>query len=43
LAETSQDPSAFWQPEAYDRLRRIKADVDPTNLIRSNHPVPPCA
>jgi FAD/FMN-containing dehydrogenase len=40
FAETSQDPSAFWQPEAYDRLRRIKADVDPTNLIRSNHPVP---
>ncbi len=43
FAETSQDPSAFWQPEAYDRLRRIKADVDPTNLIRSNHPVPPSA
>jgi FAD/FMN-containing dehydrogenase len=40
FTETSQDPSAFWQPEAYDRLRRIKADVDPTNLIRSNHPVP---
>jgi hypothetical protein len=39
LAETRQDPSAFWQPEAHDRLRRVKADVDPTNLIRSNHPI----
>jgi hypothetical protein len=40
FAETSQDPSTFWQPEAFDRLRRIKADVDPKNLIHSNHPVP---
>ena len=27
--------------EAYDRLRRIKDEVDPDDLIRSNHPVPP--
>ena len=40
FAETSMDPSAFWDVEAYGRLRRIKAEVDPTNLIRSNHPVP---
>ena len=41
LAESSRDPASFWSAEAYDRLRRIKAAVDPDNLIRSNHPVPP--
>ncbi len=43
LAETRRDPAAFWSPRAYDRLRRIKAAVDPDDLIRSNHPVPPMA
>jgi hypothetical protein len=41
IADTSRDPASFWTPEAYDRLRRIKAAVDPDDLIRSNHPVPP--
>jgi hypothetical protein len=41
LAETHRRPSSFWTPEAYDRLRRIKTAVDPDDLIRSNHPVPP--
>ena len=41
LADTSRDPASFWAPEAYDRLRRIKAEVDPDDLIRSNQPVPP--
>jgi hypothetical protein len=27
--------------ESYHRLRRIKAIVDPTDLVRSNHPIPP--
>jgi hypothetical protein len=40
-AVTSRDPASFWTPEAYRRLRRIKAAVDPDDLIRSNHPVPP--
>jgi FAD/FMN-containing dehydrogenase len=40
-AATSRDPASFWTAEAYDRLRRIKAAVDPGDLIRSNHPVPP--
>jgi FAD/FMN-containing dehydrogenase len=39
LAEIRGDPGAFWTEQAYDRLRRIKAAVDPDNLIRSNHPV----
>ncbi len=41
LAETARDPRSFWTPQAYDRLRRVKAAVDPDNMIRSNHPVPP--
>ena len=41
LADTSRDPACFWTAEAYERLRRIKAAVDPDDVIRSNHPVPP--
>ena len=41
LAETVRDPSSFWATQAFDRLRRIKAEVDPADLIRSNHPIPP--
>ncbi|TMM17328.1 MAG: hypothetical protein E6G01_06270 [Actinobacteria bacterium] len=41
FAESNRDPVSLWGQEAYDRLRRVKAEVDPTDLIRSNHPVPP--
>jgi hypothetical protein len=41
FAATRRDPASFWSPAAYDRLRRVKATVDPGDLIRSNHPVPP--
>ena len=41
FAETHRDPATFWPPRAYDRLRRIKTAVDPGDLIRSNHPIPP--
>ena len=41
LARTAGDPARFWSPDAYRRLRRIKAAVDPADLIRGNHPVPP--
>jgi len=37
----SRGPASFWTPQAYDRLRRIKAAVDPGELIRANHPIPP--
>jgi len=33
--------ASFWTAEAYDRLRWIKAAVDPGDMIRSNHPIPP--
>jgi FAD/FMN-containing dehydrogenase len=40
-ADTPRDPGSFWTEPAYQRLRRIKTLVDPANLIRANHPVPP--
>ncbi len=40
FADTRRDPAAFWPEHAYKRLRRIKAAVDPGDLIRSNHPIP---
>jgi hypothetical protein len=43
FTETSPDPASFWTPQAYTRLRRIKAAVDPQDAIRSNHPIPPGA
>jgi FAD/FMN-containing dehydrogenase len=41
LAGTRRDPARFWTPQAYDRLRRVKAAVDPDDVIRANHPIPP--
>jgi hypothetical protein len=39
FADMRRDPSSFWAEQAHHRLRRIKAEVDPRNMIRSNHPV----
>ena len=41
FAETSREAHTFWPSEAYARLRRIKAQVDPEDRIRANHPIPP--
>lgn len=43
FAETAADPASFWPEETYYRLRSIKAMVDPEDLIRGNHPIPPAA
>lgn len=40
FAETHRS-APFWSEQAYRRLRRIKAAVDPHDIIRSNHPIPP--
>ena len=40
FAETRRKPSSLFSSASYHRLRRIKAIVDPTDLIRSNHPSP---
>jgi FAD/FMN-containing dehydrogenase len=41
FAETKHAPGCLWTEDAYGRLRRIKATVDPDDVIRSNHPVQP--
>ena len=41
FAETSRDLASFWDPQAYSRLRRVKAAVDPEDRTQSNHPIPP--
>jgi hypothetical protein len=41
FAETRQDVARFWTEQAYHRLRRIKTAVDPDDVIRSNHSIPP--
>jgi hypothetical protein len=41
FADTRRDPASLWEAETYRRLRRVKFAVDPGDLIRSNHPIPP--
>jgi UDP-N-acetylenolpyruvoylglucosamine reductase len=41
FAATTREPATLWTEQAYHRLRRIKAAVDPSDVIRSNHPVHP--
>ena len=41
FAETRRQASSLFSSASYHRLRRIKAIVDPTDMIRSNHPIPP--
>ena len=41
FAEKATDVRRMWPAAAYERLTRTKAQYDPTDLFRSNHPVPP--
>jgi hypothetical protein len=41
LSETSRPADSFWPKPTFDRLRQVKAAVDPDNIVRANHPVPP--
>lgn len=41
FADTQRSAPAFWTEQTYQRLRRVKAAVDPGDLIRANHPIPP--
>jgi FAD/FMN-containing dehydrogenase len=35
------DPRAFFPPEVYRRLQRVKGEVDPDDLFLAIHPIPP--
>lgn len=39
FAETTRSADTFWTDHAYRRLQRIKAAVDPDDVIRANHPI----
>jgi FAD/FMN-containing dehydrogenase len=43
FAERPEDGRGFYSPSTYRRLREVKAQVDPRELFRSNHPIPPAA
>jgi len=43
FADCRRKAASLFSSASYHRLRRIKAIVDPTNMIRSNHPVPPAS
>ncbi len=39
FAESRRNPRSLFTETAYHRLRRVKAAYDPTDVIRSNHPL----
>jgi hypothetical protein len=41
FTEESGSAGRFFGDEAWDRLRAVKTAVDPENLFRANHPIPP--
>jgi hypothetical protein len=43
FTETHTDPARFYTPEVYRRLRAVKAAIDPHDVVRANHPIPPAA
>jgi FAD/FMN-containing dehydrogenase len=43
FAESIVDTASGFEPDAYRRLQEIKKRVDPDDVIRSDHPIPPAA
>jgi hypothetical protein len=41
FTERPTDPARFYTPAVYRRLREVKTAVDPGDVFRSNHPIPP--
>jgi len=39
FTEDKVDPAKFYPASNYERLRRVKAEVDPTGLFRGNHAI----
>jgi hypothetical protein len=39
--EEAGDTADLFREETYDRLRAVKTQYDPSDLFRSNHPIPP--
>jgi hypothetical protein len=43
FTEHETDPARFYTPEAYRRLREVKAAYDPDELFRANHRIAPAS
>jgi FAD/FMN-containing dehydrogenase len=41
FTERPEDPARMFTDEAYRRLREVKAQYDPDNVIQANHEIPP--
>jgi hypothetical protein len=41
FAETRRPTDTLWTAPALERLRAVKTTVDPDNLLRANHTIPP--
>jgi hypothetical protein len=41
FGDTPRDPRSFWTPEAYERLRHLKSQLDPDDRIRAAHSLAP--
>jgi FAD/FMN-containing dehydrogenase len=41
FTEEHTDPARFYTPDAYRRLRDVKAAYDPDDVFRANHPIAP--
>ena len=39
FTERRVEPSAMFPPETVERLRKLKAEYDPENVFRANHPL----
>ena len=43
FTEASTDPGRFYAPGVLERLRAVKARVDPNDVFRANHPIAPAS
>jgi Berberine and berberine like len=41
FTERHADPGELFDPATYARLRRVKAEYDPDDVIRGNHAIQP--
>jgi hypothetical protein len=41
FVEADTNPATLFDPQAYARLRQVKTMVDPEDMIRANHSIPP--